>query len=425
MLQKVSLFPSKRDFFLFLLACGFILTYALLIEYQNYKKLTYFDSCIVDATVLKQYTKTKETKRGKLKSYQVLKLKSDKGFSFYTTVSKNFTQVKGKKLQLIIFADAVTFHEYFTSFYARSIVLQVDKSQSLRNKLDAHLSQAHNNAAIANIYQALYTAAPLERELQTLFSNLGVSHLLAISGFHLGVLSALLFFLLKTPYKFFQDRYFPYRNAKSDLFVLVASTLLVYVLFLDAPPSLLRAFAMLLIGFILYDRGMKIVSMQTLLLSVLLLLSLFPRLFFSLGFWLSVSGVFYIFLFLIHFKQLNKYWQFFLLPFFVYLLMLPFSLAIFGTFSFLHPLSILWTTLFTPFYPLSILLHFIGFADLFDTLLESFMTLGKVQNTIPIPIEWLYLHIILSFLGMWKKYFMWLLLFYSFSIFVYAMYHVT
>ena len=79
---------------------------------------------------------------------------------------------------------------------------------------------------------------------------------------------------------------------------------------------------MLLVGFILYDRGIEIISMQTLFVSVVLLIVFFPRLFFALGFWLSVAGVFYIFLFLLYFKYLSKVKQFILLPFVIYILKL-------------------------------------------------------------------------------------------------------
>jgi len=195
--------------------------------------------------------------------------------------------------------------------------------------------------------------------------------------------------------------------------------------FLDSPPSLLRAFAMLIIGFVLYDRGMKIISMQTLFLTVLLLLAFFPRLVFALGFWLSVSGVFYIFLFLIHFKSINKIWQFILVPFWVYILMLPFSLVIFGNFSIYHPLSIIWTSLFTLFYPLSIFLHIIGFGDIFDSLLDSLIILGQKGQNVEFGLELLALHVTLSLLSIWKKSFVYLLLTLNLSFFVYAIYHIT
>ncbi|MBU1989237.1 ComEC/Rec2 family competence protein [bacterium] len=429
--ERVSLFTKKRDFFFFILACGIVLSYSLLIEFNNYKNLTRFDSNLLTATVLRQYTKTKDEK-----TYQVLKLKSEEGFSFFTSAKENFQQVKDKRLKLEIWAAKISFYEYLNGFYAYTKVLGIQTDETLKQRLNNHIASSHANEDIANIYQALYTAQPLHTHLQAAFSALGVSHLLAISGFHLGVLSGVLFFLLRVPYKFFQDRYFPYRSYTLDSFMLISFVLLCYLLFLDSPPSLLRAFAMLLIGFFLYERGIKIVSMQTLFLTVVLLLSFFPRLVFSLGFWLSAGGVFYIFLFLMYFKDLNKVWQFVLMPFWVYLLMLPFSLSIFGGFSLYHPLSIVWTTLFSLFYPLSIFLHLAGFGDSFDTLLEMFLSFAEFSGFVRLQQIWLFVHIALSFLAIpqifsvslkeiWKSPFLALLLFYSSSLFIYAVYNVA
>jgi len=239
------------------------------------------------------------------------------------------------------------------------------------------------------------------------------------------VLSALLYFLFKFPYKFFQNRYFPYRSYKRDSFVIISVVLLSYLLFLDSPPSLLRAFAMLIIGFILYDRGIKIISMLTLLLTVVLLISFFPRLLLSIGFWLSVSGVFYIFLFLIHFKELSKVWQFVLIPFWVYLLMLPYSIVIFSNFSIYHPLSIIWTSLFTLFYPLSMFLHLINQGDLLDGILNFLLRLDTNDIKIALDWKWLILYVTLSITSIYKKSFIYPLLSFSISILIYSIYNVA
>jgi len=418
-IEKVSLFSSRRDFLLFLALSFFVLTYSLFIEYNNYRHLTQFDSYILNATVVKEYTKTKTSKKGKIKNYQVLKLQGDRGISFYTTYWKKPQSFKGKKLKLELFIEKLSFYEYIRSFYASSKLLSIAETSSAKENVNNYIDSIHHSKDIASIYKALYTASPLPPNLQTTFSSLGVSHLLAISGFHLGVLSALLFFLLKTPYKLLQNRYFPYRNSNTDIFIFVALILLAYLLFLDSPASLLRAFAMLIVGFVLYDRGVKIISMQTLLLTLILLLAFFPRLFFALGFWLSIAGVFYIFLFLIHFKHLSKLWQFILVPIWVYLLMLPFSLAIFGNFSIYHPLSIIWTSLFTLFYPVSIFVHLIGFGYIFDGVLESFTVLVQTQFTLKLDYIYLLFHILLSLASIYKKSLIWPLLIYSFTIFTY------
>lgn len=418
-LERVELFKYK-EFISFLILALFVLSYSLLIEYQNYKKLTRFDSAVVDATVLKQYEKTKNAR-----TYQVLKLKTDDSLIFYTGAKKSFEDVLHKRVKLEIYPKKVSFYDYLTTFYAYSRVQTIYEDETLKQRLNSFVDLQHTNKDITNIYQALFSATPLNYTLMQTFSNLGISHLLAISGFHLGVLSAILFFLVKPIYAFLQERYFPYRNSKADIFLFVSFVLLLYLNFLDSPASLLRAFVMLVVGFVLYDRGIKIISMQTLLLSVMLIMAILPRLFFSLGFWLSVSGVFYIFLFLIHFKHLRKVWQFLFVPTFVYLTMLPLSLVIFSNFSIYHPLSIVWTSLFTIFYPLSILLHIVGFGGLFDGVLESLISLGDHGLSIEIGFAWLVFYALISLIGIYSKRFVWLTLFVSFSFCVYAVYHIT
>jgi competence protein ComEC len=425
MLEKVSLFRNRRDFFHFVLLAFVIFSLSISLEFYNYKELTKFDSQLVNATVLKQYTKTKLTKTGKTKTYQVLKLKSDQGFTFYSTASKNLKDIKFRTIKLEAWAGKISFYEYMHGFYCFSKILEVYEDDSYKTALNTFIDAQHKTQDISLVYQALFTAKQIPYKLQKTFSQLGVSHLIAISGFHLGVLSTLLFFLIKYPYKFLQNKYFPYRSYKLDSFFAIAMVLFSYLLFLDSPPSLLRAFVMLLIGFILYDREIEILSMQTLVLTIIIVLSLFPRLYFSLGFWLSVSGVFYIFLFLIHFKDRSKIWQFLVLPFWVYLLMLPLSLTIFSNFSLYHPLSIIWTSLFSIFYPLAMILHAIGFGGLLDFILRWLIDLDTNATLVSLDIGFLLIHIALSFGSIFKKEALYLLAFYSTLIFIYAIYNVT
>jgi len=424
-LERVELLKKKRDFFALFALFFALLSLSLGYEYYNYHQLTKFDSQIVHAKVLKQYTKTKTTKKGKIKSYQVLKLKSDDGFTFYTIASKKVPNYKGKNVELEVWAGKITFWQYLKGFFAFSKIVNVSKKESLESKIIAFINAQHKSKKIQQLYDALFLAKPLPYELQKIFSNLGISHLIAISGFHLGVLSALLFFLIKYPYKYLQSNYFPYRSATRDTFFIIATILFAYMIFIATPPSLLRAFVMLVVGFYLYDRGIKIISMQTLLLSALLIIALFPRLIFSIGLFLSLSGTFYILLFLIYFQNKSKLWQFLLLPFWVYVMMLPYSLAIFGNFSLYHPLSILLTSLFMLFYPLSIFLHAVGFGGLFDAPLLALMNFNPNAATVTLPMGFLYIEILLSFLAIFKKQALLLLLFYTLSIFIYAIYYIA
>ncbi len=420
MIERVSLFTSKRDVLLFTLFSLLILLISLFLEYRSFQKFTLFDSTLVNATVLKQYTKSKDNR-----TYQVLKLKSRDGLVFYTTAKKSLQDIKNKEIELEIWPKDLSFYKYLTTFYGPSKIININKQESTKQNLNTFILSSHKEKEVVNIYQALYTATPLDFELQKSFSTLGVSHLLAISGFHLGVLSTLLFFFLRPVYGYLQDRFFPYRNAKTDLFIAVGIMLFAYMLFLDSPPSLIRAFGMLAVGFVLYDRGVKIVSMQTLFITILLLLSLFPRLFFSIGFWLSASGVFYIFLFILHFKDLNRTLQFLLLPIWIYLLMLPLSLAIFENFSIYHPLSIIWTLLFTLFYPLSIFVHIIGFGNILDPSLMWLLKLGAKASLISLNIYLFFFYILLSLGAVFSRIVTGIMLLFACSLFIYAIYHVT
>ena len=55
--------------------------------------------------------------------------------------------------------------------------------------------------------------------------------------------------------------------------------------------------------------------------------------------------------------------------------MLPAALALFGTFSSLHPLSVLWTMLFIVFYPLALALHLLGAGGMLDPLMNGLLHL--------------------------------------------------
>lgn len=425
MLAKVSLFYSKKERLTLLLALFTLAFVSLNIDYYHYKEFTKFDSVLLDALVLKQYTKKSTTSRGNIREYQVLKLKSRGGVSFYTIASKKFPLSTQRVIEIEIWAGDISFYEYLRTFFAFGSIKKVYEDESLKRTLSKAIEQQHREKNIADIYKALYLATPLEWELQKRISTLGISHLIAISGFHLGVLSTLLFLLIKYPYKFLQNRFFPYRSYKRDSFAILALLLLGYLLFLDAPPSLLRAYAMLIVGFVLYDRGIKIISMQSLLLSVLILLALWIKLLFSLGFWLSVAGVFYIFLFLIYFKERGKLEQFLLLPFWIYLMMLPLSVVLFGNFSLIHPLSILYSSLFSLFYPLSILLHLLGKGNLLDGALVLLLNQATPPTQIELSYYLVLFELFISFLAIYFRAFFYLLILFCSSFFIYSIYNVA
>lgn len=418
MIERPQLFRG-RDYLYALLLFFLLFLLSLSIQFFFYKKLSSNEDATLTCKVINQYEKSKGSH-----SYYILKLDCDNTL-VYTAKGIYIGDLMGKKITAVLTLNKLDFLGYLKGFYAKSKILHVEDDNGFKVKLNALICAQHQNDDIATIYKALYTAAPQDKELRQKLSSLGISHLMAISGFHLGVLSAVLFFLFGLLYKPLQKRYFPYRFGSRDLFAIVALFLFLYVWFLDFTPSLLRSFTMLIIGYLLYDRGVKVISMQTLLLTVLLLIALLPKLLFSIGFWLSVSGVFYIFLFVIHVGGMKKIAIFLLLPIFVYIAMLPFSLYIFGIFSLWHPLSILWTTLFTLFYPLSIVLHLIGFGGVFDGWLLKLLVLGENSVSLHVSGFFFYLHVSLSLLAVRYKILFYVLCLYSFFFLIYAMQNVA
>ena len=182
---------------------------------------------------------------------------------------------------------------------------------------------------------------------------------------------------------------------------------------------------MTLFAFFLYDRGIKILSFNSLFLVVGALLALWPTLLFSLGFWFSVSGVFYIFLFLHHFKGLKVWQSFILMHLWVYVAMLPVVHYFFGAFSLHQLFSPVLTMGFIVFYPMSLLLHLVGEGALLDGLLRFF--LGVEISVIDVRIN-LYLFIFsvfLSLLAIFQKRIFYGLLFFDLMFLGYLLYGVA
>ena len=419
-LGSIALFSVKRDYWLAAILIAMITLLSLAFEWYRYKQFTQFDDAVEKATVLLQYTRHKDDK-----SYQVLKLKLENSNTFYTTADTEIRDLTGYEIEIWIKTDQINFLAYLKGFFTYSRIISVSREKVWRYQLSDTIALQHEESSLQEIYGALFGATPMGASLRSTLSSLGISHLLAISGFHLGVLSMLLFALFRLPYRFLQQRYFPYRHANRDLFLAVSVVLLGYLVFLGMPPSLLRAFAMLMIGFLLYDRGMKVVSMQTLLLTVLLLLALWPGLFFSMGFWLSVSGVFYIFLFLIHFGSFGRWQQFIGVHFWVYIMMLPLSLALFETFSAVHPFSIAATMAFIVFYPLVLGLHLLGWGELLDDALSYLLFTPIEPVHITLSLQLLIGYILLSLFAVRSKIALIMLMLFSITVLVGAVYQVA
>lgn len=390
-------FQSKYEGFFFLfLACLSIFVFNTGSEYRDY--LVFKESkhhFIRDATLLQSYTKT--NKKGK--SYFVLKIKN-KDFLFYTTSYKDLNLSVNQSLSLRIITKDLTFKDYLSrSFYAPSYDLKALQIKP-QNALVSYFLNQHENTKIKQLYGALFFASSISSELRQDINYYGIAHLIAISGYHISLLFSLMFFILAPFYGFFQKRYFPYRNLRFDLSLLIFSLLLSYAYFIGFVPSFIRSLIMAFFGFYLLTRNVKIFSFLTLFFSVCIAVSLYPKLIFSVGFLFSVMGVFYIFLYVRHFsKYFNNFVNVILVNFWTFFAMILPVLYFFPLISFQQILGIPLSVAFSLFYPCVLFLHIIGFGGILDEFLLKFLEFKLYATNVNLSF-WIFLvYILLSLLS--------------------------
>lgn len=375
-LERVDLFDIKSGslFVLFLL---FIFSLSLSYDYYQFTKLKTFDDplvrgCVIDQEVrlINEVPKTS------------MKLRLENGSSVRCIMSPYLRDLRGRDVLVELQVAKVTFLDYMRGFRARGVITEVYPPLSLKERWYRRIASMHQDQWMKELYGALFVATPTSQEFQTLIGAMGLSAALSISGYHFGILSLIAYFFLKKPYRWVQNRYFPYRHANRDLFWVVAGLLFAYLVILEFNPAMVRSFGMIIVGYLLYDRGIKIVSLQTLLVAVGVILAFLPKLFFSLSFWFSAFGVLSIFIFIRYYEHW-KPWQIFLaLNIWCYLVLLPISLAIFGTFSWWHIGSIPINLIFNLYYPSVLVLHLTPWGDLFDPALIRMFESGALKHVV-------------------------------------------
>lgn len=402
-METVPLFLNKRELFFSLVALFCLFMLSISYEFYKYNELLQKPTFYTQAQVL---SVTKKLSK-KDKPYISYKLKSD-DLIFYT-IRWKAQEIKNASLVRVGFLTKnISFYNYLRGFFAPSIYMELIQ-EAKEDFAHLHVKAQHSKVSLQELYGALFFADSYDKQMRHDISKWGIAHLVAISGFHLGILSAILYFLLKPLYMFFQDKFFPYRNSFADLALLVFVILGAYVFYISAVPSVLRAYVMSLVGFLLFSRNIKIVSFGTLFFTMAFVLILFPKLLFSVAFWFSIAGVFYIFLFLYHFSYLSKVAIFIFINFWVYILMLPIVHYVFDIFTYYQLLSPLISMAFVVFYPLSLILHVINLGGVFDNIIESFLAFEMQILSLHVSLNFLVGYVVLSLLAIRYKYVAYLL----------------
>ncbi|CAA6806545.1 MAG: Competence protein [uncultured Campylobacterales bacterium] len=406
----LKLLYSLKDYFYFF--CFLLTVFIVSLSYQYFKyiQLTKYDYHHTTALVLNAYPKTK---------YQVLKIRLKENIVGYITYrgEENF---KNSKISLVLNTKQIDFIDLFKPNFLNSF--KIKKLTTYENKVLKYIQNQHSSIKTKEFYSAIYLGTIMPYDLRKDIQKLGISHLVAISGFHLSILGLVLYILFFYLYKSIYKRCFLHRNIYLDSMIFVSLGLFSYILYLGFIPSLFRAFAMLIFGLILFIRNIKIVSFENLFFTALFLLVLFPKLLFSLGFWFSIFGVFYIFLFLKHFKLKSKLLTLVLLNIWIYIMMIPIAHFVFSDFYTLELLSPLFSLGFNIFYPLSMIFHICNIGGILDTLLEIIFVLPSSIYVVDKFNIFYLLYVLFSLLSIFYKLALYLLLamsmYYIISVFV-------
>ncbi|MDL0089725.1 ComEC/Rec2 family competence protein [Campylobacter gastrosuis] len=381
--------------FLAVFICIFLINLAY--EYSKFRK--FLDNGEQDfiAKVEKNYLKTAQD--GKI--YRVLLLKTD-DFKFYTTTQKGRKFSQNETLNVTAITLDVSFLDYLKgSFFMPNFRLQKLKSeQNFRDKMIAFITNQHENPKIAELYSILFFATPISPELRLDINRWGIAHLIAISGYHLGVILGLFYLVLTPIFRVVYAKFCPYRNYNFDIFIIAFIFISLYFWLLGVVPSFLRAFLMSLFGFYFLVRNIKILSFLNLFFVALICIAFLPSLALNIGFFFSVCGVFYIFLYVKHFGFLrHKFLHFLGLNFYLFFVMQIIVLKFFALISIQQFGVILITYIFGLFYPASAVLHLFGFGSVFDEYLLKFLDFSLPYFWAKIPLFVFLGYIFLSLLA--------------------------
>lgn len=206
----------------------------------------------------------------------------------------------------------------------------------------------------------------LDDEVKNRYQELGVSHIFAISGMHVSLITGILFFILK--------------KIKDNLkYFIVISFLIIYVFLTGLQASVLRSVSFFIVNYLNKKYSFDLDIKNTFLIAVIILLIIYPNLIIDIGFQYSsiISFSLINFSYLIKGNYLKTSLTISIIAFFVSL-----PITINNNFE-INILSIINNLFIVPYisyilYPLSVLTFFI---PIFDNLLFIFCNLIEVISS--------------------------------------------
>lgn len=417
MKSYLPLFDNKKEVFIFTFFIFIVFVGNIAIKYMDFLDFKQKNWATIRGNIVKIIPLNAKNGR----EYKRVYLKSDDGLSISIAYFAKDTFSENMRVGFRVKTEDVSFSSFLSKRFFASAVLAWSNEQideSLKLKILDYITSQHEEIFTKELYGALFLATPISKELRQSVQIWGIAHIIAISGFHLGLIFGFSYFLLKPIYQFFQNRYFPYRNIKWDISILIFAFLGWYLWLIDMTPSFLRSYVMGVCGFLFLSRGINIISFEMLGLTSGLLVAFFPHLLFNIGFLLSVCGVFFIFVFLKHFNDKLKKWQIaILINFWLFFAMSPIIYYYFGVINIQQLASIPLSLLFALFYPLVLFLHIVGFGGILDDGIIQFLNYKTESIEFFTPLWLLFVYLFFAILSAYRAIFMLVILIISISYF--------
>lgn len=193
------IYKEKSKQIVTILFLFFIFLLNLSIEYSKYLDLIEEEIFETQVEVLNIYQKD---------DFDILKLKAS-NFNFFTSFPKDEKIDKFQTLNIVFISKDISFLEYLKGFYTKTVYFDfLEKEEKFKDEIIKKINSNHQDKMISELFQALFLALPISKELRDICTNYGIAHVIALSGFHIVVLSFCIYWIVYFPYSFFHQKFF-------------------------------------------------------------------------------------------------------------------------------------------------------------------------------------------------------------------------
>ncbi|MEZ4850134.1 MAG: ComEC/Rec2 family competence protein [Bacteroidia bacterium] len=253
----------------------------------------------------------KQNQYGQRTTVKIFACWDNESCQWSTTNGKVQLFIKPENYQKITWKDSVVFRAWLTTAYSSSLgyldylnrqeifhsaylkeIEVLSREQRLmdyprfwQENLSDQLAKIFTDSSAVSIAQAMLLGdkGQMEKEIKAQFAVAGLSHILAISGLHVGIIFGVLTFLL-SPIHFVKNGF----RVKA---LLILVSLIVYMLITGASPAVVRAVIMLGIVLLFKLTYQRFHILNVIAISAFVQLIFDSAILFQIGFQLSYSAV--------------------------------------------------------------------------------------------------------------------------------------